>query len=445
MSDKIEKAKKRKRITDGSSKPRKRVAIEEDKQLQVSVLEAGKWAPIIASTSGLAVPTSVHLKPYAKARSNPAVRSGLSGRIATEELLLHSSEHPKLDYTAREEDAGGADALLKHYVGVYDPATGRMEVVEARKMIVRGSVRAQQATTEDEMSMDLRERRNILGQTFGTKKARKAIASVTENAISPDKSARANGKPSKINAATAAMIASMAEGANAIKPRDELAQQVEDSKPRPKANKGATTIQEVYTVDSLIGIDIFKAVPIREWEKSLKANKEFMVSSRYVSSRVGQVSGNPEKLKILRYMLLMLDVLGACKNGRGGKELPRRDELKKVLQGDIPESVLESIKRKFTEGSKISKFKSDLMVTHLCALACLVDNYEVDMFPLQEDLGMETKQMVQYFMEIGAKIGVLGEPERRRQGLEKAAAAQRRVAKLKLPLEFPKVSFGRRR
>jgi DNA-directed RNA polymerase I subunit RPA49 len=55
-----------------------------------------------------------------------------------------------LDYTAREEDAGGADALLKHYIGVYDPETGNMEVVEARRMVIRGSVRAHQASAEDQ-------------------------------------------------------------------------------------------------------------------------------------------------------------------------------------------------------------------------------------------------------------------------------------------------------
>lgn len=65
---------------------------------------------------------------------------------------MHSSDHPKLDYTAQEEEAGGADSLLKHYVGVYDPETGKMEIMEARKMVVRGSVRAQQAVAEDELS-----------------------------------------------------------------------------------------------------------------------------------------------------------------------------------------------------------------------------------------------------------------------------------------------------
>lgn len=65
-------------------------------------------------------------------------------------MLLHSSEHPQLDYIAREEEAGDGDALLKHYVGVYDPETGNMEVIEARKMVVRGSVRAHQASAQDE-------------------------------------------------------------------------------------------------------------------------------------------------------------------------------------------------------------------------------------------------------------------------------------------------------
>jgi DNA-directed RNA polymerase I subunit RPA49 len=38
---------------------------------------------------------------------------------------------------------------LKHYVGVYDPETGNLEVMEARKMVVRGTVRAHEAAVED--------------------------------------------------------------------------------------------------------------------------------------------------------------------------------------------------------------------------------------------------------------------------------------------------------
>ena len=102
-----------------------------------------------ASTSGLTLPSSISLEPYTLQRGKATSRSGSGNVIATKELLLHSSEHPRIDYTAREEEAGGSDKLLKHYVGVYDPETGKMEVMEARKVVVRGVVRAHEATEED--------------------------------------------------------------------------------------------------------------------------------------------------------------------------------------------------------------------------------------------------------------------------------------------------------
>ncbi|KAL2068107.1 hypothetical protein VTL71DRAFT_16205 [Oculimacula yallundae] len=441
MSDNVEKVKKRKRNADGSSKPSKRVAIEDDQQIKVSVSDAGTWAPVIASTPGLAIPTSIHLKPYTKTRKNVSSRSS---SIVAKELILHSSDHPKLDYKAQEEEAGGVDTLLKHYVGVYDPETGNMEVMEARKMVVRGSVRAQQAVAEDELSRDMRERRNILGQTFGTKKARKAIASVTENAISPLKSARNREKPAKFDPATSAILSGMSETTKNMASRDELAARMDDAKPRPKPNRDATQPGDVYTTDSLIGKDVMKSIPIKVWQDSLKANRVIVCPYRFIVSRVDGVAKNVEKLKILRYMLLLMQVLDASRLNRGVRMLPKRDELKKFLE-DMPETVLESIKRKFTEGGTITSFNTDLIRTHLCALACIVDNFEVHTFDLQEDLKLDTKEMSQYFMEIGAKIAVLPEADRKKLGLEKSAAAQRKVAKLKLPLDFPKVSFGRRK
>ena len=103
-----------------------------------------------ASTPGVSLSPSIPLKAYTKPRRNP---KKARGPIASTELLLHSSAHPKLDYTAREEEAVGASALLKHYVGVYDPVTGKLEVMEARRMVVRGVVRAHQATVDDQVAM----------------------------------------------------------------------------------------------------------------------------------------------------------------------------------------------------------------------------------------------------------------------------------------------------
>ena len=51
MAEKGDKGVKRKRDGPKSSKPSKKVAIEGDRNIQISVKDAGKWAPIIAKDS----------------------------------------------------------------------------------------------------------------------------------------------------------------------------------------------------------------------------------------------------------------------------------------------------------------------------------------------------------------------------------------------------------
>lgn len=80
----------------------------------------------------------------------------------TPNLLLHSSSHSKLDYTAKEEGPGGRESHLKHYIGVFDPKLGQLEVVEAKKMAVRGVVRAQKPPEEDVTERQVSKVKSIL-------------------------------------------------------------------------------------------------------------------------------------------------------------------------------------------------------------------------------------------------------------------------------------------
>lgn len=97
------------------------------------------------------MPKGLGFKPFVKRR---AKISQLPGRtnVDTTELLLHSDEHPKMDYTAREEETGESRSLLKHYVAVYDPETDKLEVVEARPMFVTGVVKSRQAAADSMVS-----------------------------------------------------------------------------------------------------------------------------------------------------------------------------------------------------------------------------------------------------------------------------------------------------
>lgn len=89
--------------------------------------------------------------PY-QARDSPTTKSKNG---FTKELLLHSRSHQNLDYTAREEEPRGSARLLNHFVGIYDAKNGKLDVVEAKRMVVRGLVRAKQvaeiSTSESEI------------------------------------------------------------------------------------------------------------------------------------------------------------------------------------------------------------------------------------------------------------------------------------------------------
>jgi hypothetical protein len=59
MADKSDTGKKRKRHTDSSSKPSKRLAIEDQKQVKISLQKADKWAPIIGMRFHMIIEYSV--------------------------------------------------------------------------------------------------------------------------------------------------------------------------------------------------------------------------------------------------------------------------------------------------------------------------------------------------------------------------------------------------
>jgi DNA-directed RNA polymerase I subunit RPA49 len=50
-----------------------------------------------------------------------------------------------MDYTVKADGARGVKPALNHFLGIYDPKTGKLEVVEAKKMTMRASVRSKQS------------------------------------------------------------------------------------------------------------------------------------------------------------------------------------------------------------------------------------------------------------------------------------------------------------
>ncbi len=195
---------------------------------------------------------------------------------------------------------------------------------------------------------------------FGTKKAKKAIASQTENAISPSKPRGTSPGGSQRSViqdpATKALLDAMADSTDQMATREELQSVVDEAKPRPKANLSAKTPADVYPVESLVGEETMAALTVKDWQDKVAFGEAVTgLKSRYVSQRLQKVatssgSGKVVRLKVLRYLSLLLDFyLTLSVGARGPKRVPQMAQLKTAL--GVQGSLVDTIKRRFAPES----------------------------------------------------------------------------------------------
>ncbi|KJZ72845.1 hypothetical protein HIM_07789 [Hirsutella minnesotensis 3608] len=426
--------KKRKRDGEALGKPKKKVVLDAPPPVATvsSILRPKHCPPVIANTPGIELPESLLFHTY-QSFAEPRAKSKSSKQADAQNLLLHSTSHKSLDYTAREETFRGSQPLLNHYVGIYDSKTGRLEVIEAKKMVVRGQVRARQdaeaAAQEQETKLrTVLERKTELGQTFGTKKAKKVIREKVLNAIAPVRKP-GDESPTKIDNASRAMLKTVGEVTSQMATLEDMQAVVDGAKPIPRANLETANVEEVYDPEVIIGADILNLVPIREWQEKAQHGESIQTASRFVAAHFTDVAtdvDNLTRLRVLRYLdFVLLFYLHAAKNkGR----LPQREKLRELL-APAPEAVIENIRRKFSDGGSMRKLHLDSLKTHCCAFALIVENYEMNTGLLRQDLRLEDREMNQYFHEVGARVKKTSTKTEGQGGF---------LAKLVIPLEFPK-------
>ncbi|KAF9877371.1 A49-like RNA polymerase I associated factor [Colletotrichum karsti] len=435
---------KRKRDGDGAAKTKKKLATEGSAPSKVtisSILRPNLCPPVIACSPGVRLPKNVPFSPYVKPETTTLGKRKQKTPAVSQDLILHSNSHQTMDYTARDDGISDSQQALKHYVGAFDPKTGKLEVVEAKKMVVRGTARAKQASDEAMTAPADYESyyalKTDLGQTFGTRKAKKAIESVTLNAIDPNKGKSKDKSPQKLDTASKAILAEIGGVTKNMASREQLQAAVDQAKPVPRANLEAEAIQDVYDPNEIIGRDILAAVPIKDWVDPTKKGEALQVYSKHVATRLQKVvdTGNVEKIRLLRYFYLLFLFFTMCEGGkpgqqRGVKRVPFADKIEEKLS-PAPKAVIEHIRRKFSDGKEWRKFHKDLVITHACAIASIIDNFEVDTAALREDLRLEQKDINNYFSEIGGRVVQSSSKEK--------GKPPRHIGKLALPLQFPKL------
>jgi DNA-directed RNA polymerase I subunit RPA49 len=411
-----------------------------------------------ASTTGIRVPKTLNFQSFVK-------RDGRE-----QELLLHSSNHSMIDYTATE-DADPAAKYLKHYVAVYDPASGQLQVTEAKKMTVRSSVRvAQPVQIEDDSPITKiatnYSSRAALTYAFGTKKSKKAVQSVAENRL------LSQGADTPNSPISNAIFSSMPAREPTDQPADSPTTAIQGNKPLPVPDLVTNDIVQFYPLSSLVypapAAETLGKMPLGEWKDSIENKKPIMSSSRFVAVNsthvLKAVKANPDNgdviqtAQMLRYMLVLIELARNVSKLRSEKRLPPPDKWMTWFSGSIPQPLLTKIMDNFCpNGMGPSKFNMILLRTTILALALHIPPPSGNVGPgilatqpydIQADLNLQAEEVRRLYRELGCKWEPATEAELERWGYLKLKKPKEmgqapRFAKLKFPVEFPKISRGR--
>lgn len=225
------------------------------------------------------------------------------------------------------------------------------------------------------------------------------------------------------------------------------------AKPIPWPRIEATEVESIYTFDTLIPLSDARLVKLKDWTDAADDDSKLGFKHQFPKSRFQFLAkSNTDvtlRLKALKYLTLLLEFrdLATGGGGRGPRKLPRKElMLEKLPPKKWPSELVDSVRRRFTNDTRgeMGKWQMDNLATHICALALFADHWETDIWHLKEDMKLDLKDLSQYFMELGARVYKVTEAERGRRNLTKAQAAATRIARLHIPLEFPKVRMGRR-
>jgi len=178
--------------------------------------------------------------------------------------------------------------------------------------------------------------------------------------------------------------------------REEMQAEINLSKPIPPPNLSAQNAEEVWTLESLVGLQTLRSVQVKEWVETIQNGDEITCKSRFVAHRIEKlVAANDVKsLRGLRYLLLLIEWYYSLKKGaKGVLRVPRKEDLQQILSS-WPSELVDGVGRRFAEGGELNTWHKHNLLTHILALALVLDGCVTDTRDIRDDLRLDNKEYV---------------------------------------------------
>lgn len=357
--------------------------------------------------------------------------------------LLTVGETRAVDFCSTKEgdDVAGN---CRYLIGVRNKKTNTIMLRPAPMHILSRRVKALK-NLAPAPSISLSERslqRNILGETFGTKKAQKAIRASERNKVDV----------SAMDDVTVHIQASIDSNTKTLPTQEEAKQIADSNRNIPPYDLSATSPENIYKISDIIPDSEFNVLTVKNLmsAKSMDERMSFVPCrwSQWIRQHINTLCSSPKpNRKLLKLVLYIACLLTYRESPR--RLCKERDSFHNKLQG-IPSAVADGIISRFSEtrrGSDDVTFTKDneiSLMTHIFALCLHVDNFATDTTLLAADLHESVNKINDYFKLLGCKIEKLSASEMNRLGLEAITEGHKRAI-LTAPLEFSKARLKRRK
>ncbi|CAR28963.1 hypothetical protein ZYGR_0U03210 [Zygosaccharomyces rouxii] len=361
-------------------------------------------------------------------------------KASKDEFILHG-ENDRLEYEGRT-DPNSMDSK-QYVVAVYNPSKKSAQLYKAPFLdakVVPKSTKNLAGPSIKSSDVQASILRTSLGETFGTKKAKKAIADLERNRIDSDKLADA----------AVDIVDSVKTASKDLPTRTDLENSVTMDRPTPVANVDATDVEQIYPVENII--------PKREWNfirvgslvKETDPEKRLEMlpytKSQYLAKKLPSLTQATQttKLQLLYYLSLLL---GVYENRR----VNSKDKLLERLNAP-PETLLDGILERFTvlRAGQVGKSKNrsffidpqneDKLLCYIMILILHLNNFIVEISPLAKELGIKPSKIVNLFRVIGAIVKGATVAQAEAFGIPKSSASTYKIATLKVPFKLPQMT-----
>ncbi|SCU96828.1 LADA_0H02960g1_1 [Lachancea dasiensis] len=398
-------------------------------RIEVEKFEAEPSVAVGAFFKGVQVPKKTKFELF-RSKSSP------------ENFLLHG-ENDRIEYSG-STDVNSNDSS-QYLVGIYDPATRTVQL--HKSPVIAAKVASK--STKDLAGPDIKRTelragalRNALGEAFGTKKAKKAIADIERNRIDSD----------KLVDSAVEIVDSVKTASKDLPSREALQQVSSQDSTTPQANANATDVEQIYPIHNIIPKKEWQHIRVgailKETDEAARLELLPFKKSPYVAKKLPTLTQSQQmaKLQLLYYLSLLLGVF----------ENKRVSDKAKLLENlNAPsEALIDGILERFTisrpgqygrskeRGFFIDPQREDKLLCYILAIILHLDNFIVEISPLAQELGLKPSKIVNLFKNLGAIVKGATVSQAEAFGIPKSAASTYKIATMKVPFKVPEM--GRR-